>query len=218
MPPCACVFVCCEHAPQQSVRASICIHTHTFTYEWIGTPYHQSQGMPGIMGRDVIITKIFFVLFPPPTSFVFDKRSIDPSWPGVLCLLTVKKQAAQTHDYCGYFWKTSMHLIFHLLKNSACWRLPPALPHNSNLRFSQSHTMLFCGMWRPQHTSKVLMLPSVWILKRCPLTHSLSIHYSICEFLKDRQKRETFSCSKCSFTLLWVVLWMLNHCFHPLST
>ena len=83
-------------------------------------PYHQSQGMPGIMGRDVIITKIFLFCFFPPTSFVFDKRSIDPSWPGVLCLLTVKKQAAQTHDYCGYFWKTSMHLIFHLLKNSAC--------------------------------------------------------------------------------------------------
>lgn len=170
---CVCVLRVCPPAVcvSEHMRTT---HIHTFTYEWKGTPYHQSQGMPGIMERDVIITKIFIFCCPPSTSFVFDKHSIDPSWPGVLCLLTVKKQAAQTHDYCGYFWKTSMDLIFHLLKNSACWRPPPKTTPslNSNLCFSHSHTMLFCGMWRPQHTSEVLMLPSVWILKYCPLTHS----------------------------------------------
>lgn len=103
-------------------------------------PYHQSQGMPGIMGRDVIITKIFFL----PTSFVYDKLSIDPSWPGFLCTLTVKTQASPAHDYWWYFWKTSMHLIFHLLRILALKKTPSlrlSVPHNSNFFFSQSHMM-----------------------------------------------------------------------------
>ncbi len=174
-----CLCVCVLWACPPAVCASEHMHTHTHIHIWVNR--HAIPSEPG-NARDYgkrcdYYQDFFFVLFFPPTSFVFDKRSIDPSLPGVLCMLTVKKQAAQTHNYCGYFWKTSMHLIFHLLKNSACWRPPPlSLPHNSNLLFSQSHTMLFCGMWRPQHTSKVLMLPSVWILKRCPLTHSLTRH------------------------------------------
>lgn len=179
MPPCACVFVCCEYAPQQSVWASICT-LRTYTHSHMSEKAHhtiRARECQGLWKEMWLLPRFLFFVVPPPpsTSFVFDKHSIDPSWPGVLCLLTVKKQAAQTHDYCGYFWKTSMHLIFHLLKNSACWRPPPpqTTPSlNSNLCFSHSHTMLFCGMWRPQHTSEVLMLPSVWILKYCPLTHS----------------------------------------------
>lgn len=169
-----------------------------------------------------LLPRFFCFVFFPPASFVFDKHSIDPSWPGFLCLLTVKKQASQTHDYCGYFWKTSMYLIFHLLQNSACWRPPPptllSSPQQQFTLFTISCDV--CGMWRPQHTSKVLMLPSVWILKRCPLTHSLGTQKApaYVNFLKRGGNLKTFSFSKCSFTLLWVVLWMLNHCFHPLST
>lgn len=33
IPPCASVFVCCEHAPQQSACASICTHTHSYRSE-----------------------------------------------------------------------------------------------------------------------------------------------------------------------------------------
>lgn len=172
VPVCLCVA---SMPPSSLCERAYAHYAHTHIHIWVKR--HTIPSEPGNArdyGKRCDYYQDFYFLLPPSTSFVFDKHSIDPSWPGVLCLLTVKKQAAQTHDYCGYFWKTSMHLIFHLLKNSACWRPPPKTTPslNSNLCFSHSHTMLFCGMWRPQHTSEVLMLPSVWILKYCPLTHS----------------------------------------------
>lgn len=62
---CVCVLRVCPPAVcvSEHMRTT---HIHTFTYEWKGTPYHQSQGMPGIMERDVIITKIFIFCCPPP--------------------------------------------------------------------------------------------------------------------------------------------------------
>lgn len=127
MPPCVCVSWACPPA--------VCAgeHMHTHTHIWVNR--HAIPSEPG-NARDYgkrcdYYPDFFFCCFVPPpsststtTSFVFDKRSIDPSWPGVLCSLTVKKQAAETHDYCGYFWRTSMHLIFHLLKHSSCSRPP----------------------------------------------------------------------------------------------
>lgn len=146
-------------------------------------PYHQSWGMPGIMGRDVIIPQIFFfsrvcvrvisfffLLF-PPTSFciICFRQTLNRPVLAVLAFFfsffcarcQLRNRRLERNNYCGYFWKTSTYLIFHLPgekgKNNHLTKEEKEDPHLLDLSLSpQQQFTLFlhfhtrvCGMWRP---------------------------------------------------------------------